>query len=201
MILPPSFYTREDVVKIARELIGKVLVTNINGLTTSGRIVETEAYAGIGDRASHAFGGRRTSRTEPMYFSGGAAYVYLCYGIHHLFNVVTNVRDIPHAVLIRALEPLEGLDVMLHRRGKDKLTTALTAGPGAMSAAMGITTGLSGISLQSDLIYIDDRMFWVPDADIVESSRVGVAYAGADALLPFRFSLKGNKYVSKAKGL
>jgi DNA-3-methyladenine glycosylase len=136
-----------------------------------------------------------------MYFSGGAAYVYLCYGIHHLFNVVTNVRDIPHAVLIRALEPLEGLDVMLHRRGKDKLTTALTAGPGAMSAAMGITTGLSGISLQSDLIYIDDRMFWVPDADIVESSRVGVAYAGADALLPFRFSLKGNKYVSKAKGL
>lgn len=201
MILPPSFYTREDVVKIARELIGKVLVTNINGLTTSGRIVETEAYAGIGDRASHAFGGRRTSRTEPMYFSGGAAYVYLCYGIHHLFNVVTNARDIPHAVLIRALEPLEGLDVMLHRRGKDKLTTALTAGPGAMSAAMGITTGLSGISLQSDLIYIDDRMFWVPDADIVESSRVGVAYAGVDALLPFRFSLKGNKYVSKAKGL
>src|SRR5689334_6239605 len=110
MVLPGSFYTRTDVVKIARELLGKVLVTNFDGVHTAGVIVETEAYAGETDKASHAYGGRRTQRTEIMYMHGGAAYVYLCYGIHHLFNVVTNARDTPHAILIRAIEPIEGID-------------------------------------------------------------------------------------------
>ena len=117
MILPYSFYSREDVVLIARELIGKVLVSRINGITTSGIIYETEAYNGIIDSASHAFGGRRTARTEIMYHDGGTAYVYLCYGVHSLFNVVTNRKDIPHAVLIRAINPLDNADIMLKRAG------------------------------------------------------------------------------------
>src|SRR5688572_7863163 len=103
MKLKRDFYTREDVVLVAKELLGKVLCTKWNGKTTSGIITETEAYEGITDRASHAYRGRRTERTEIMYSEGGTAYVYLCYGMHHLFNVVTNKKDIPHAVLIRAV--------------------------------------------------------------------------------------------------
>lgn len=201
MILPESFYTRKDVVKIAQELLGKVLVTNIDGIYTSGMIVETEAYAGAADKASHAHGNRRTKRTEIMFWQGGMAYVYLCYGIHHLFNVVTNVRDVPHAVLIRAVEPLEGIEHMLERRGKEKLTPSLTAGPGAMSMALGIHTNQTGKSLLSNEIYIEDRGFRIPSKDIVTSTRVGVAYAQEDAYLPYRFSIRGNKYVSKGKGL
>ena len=201
MVLPESFYTRKDVVKIARELLGKVLVTDFDGALTSGMIVETEAYAGATDKASHAYGSRRTNRTEVMYQHGGAAYVYLCYGIHHLFNVVTNLQDVPHAILIRAIEPLEGIDTMLERRGKDKLTPSLTAGPGAMSMALGIETGQTGSSLQGPEIRIEDRGIKVPPKDIVAATRVGVAYAMDDALRPYRFSIKGNKYVSKGKGL
>ncbi len=201
MILPESFYTRKDVVKIAKELLGKALVTNFDGIITSGIIVETEAYAGVGDKASHASGGRRTNRTETMYAPGGTAYVYLCYGIHHLFNVVTNVQDIPHAILIRGLEPIEGIDIMLARRRKEILTPSLTAGPGALSMAMGIHTTHSGLSLTGDGIYIEDRGIKIASRDIIAGTRVGVAYAQEDALLPYRFSVKGNKYVSKGKGL
>lgn len=201
MVLPESFYERADVVKIAKELLGKVLVTNFDGELTSGMIVETEAYAGEADRASHAYSGRRTKRTEVMYMHGGNAYVYLCYGIHHLFNVVTNVRDTPHAVLIRAVEPLEGIDIMLERRGKDKLQPTLTAGPGAMSVALGIHTWHTGLSLQGPEIFIEDRGIKVPNKNIVAGTRVGVAYALHDALRPYRFSIKGNPYVSKGKGL
>src|SRR5688572_2243233 len=118
--LPPAFFERPDVVSVARELIGKVLLTSFDDIVTSGRIVETEAYNGVVDRASHAYKGRRTARTETMYAAGGIAYVYLCYGIHHLFNVVTNIRDVPHAVLIRGIEPVEGVDHMLDRMRKLK---------------------------------------------------------------------------------
>ena len=201
MILPDSFYQRKDVVKIAKELIGKVLVTNFSNELTAGIIVETEAYAGAADKASHAFGNRRTNRTEVMYAHGGIAYVYLCYGIHHLFNVVTNVEHVPHAILIRAVEPLEGIDIMLQRRKKEKLLPLLTAGPGAMSEALGIKTKHTGLNLQGPDIYIEDRGIKVAKKDIVEASRVGVAYAQEDALLPYRFLLKGNKYISKGKGL
>lgn len=201
MVLPKSFYLREDVVSIARELLGKVVVTNIDGQTTSGMIVETEAYAGVNDKASHAYGGRRTKRTEIMYHEGGVAYVYLCYGIHHLFNVVTNIKDVPHAVLIRAVEPLENIPLMIERRRKSKLDTTLTAGPGAMSQALGIKTTHTGLSLNSSSIYIEDRDLTVNDSNIEERSRVGVAYAKEDALLPYRLSIQGNKYVSKGKGL
>jgi DNA-3-methyladenine glycosylase len=201
MILPESFYTRKDVVKIARELPGKVLVTNFGGLRTSAIIVETEAYAGATDKASHAFGSRRTNRTEVMYMPGGVAYVYLCYGIHHLFNVVTNVQDTPHAILIRAAEPIEGIDIMLQRRGKELLHPSLTAGPGAMSMALGIHRSHTGISLQGPEIYIEDRGIKISKKDIVAATRVGVAYAMDDALRPYRFCIGGNPYVSKGKGL
>jgi DNA-3-methyladenine glycosylase len=124
--LPFSFYQRANVLQIAKELIGKILVTKWNGIETSGRIVEVEAYNGVNDKASHASGGRRTNRNEIMYGEGGFAYVYLCYGIHHLFNVVTNEKETPHAILIRALEPIKGIDVMLERTGKEKLDNTLT---------------------------------------------------------------------------
>jgi DNA-3-methyladenine glycosylase len=201
MRLPESFYLRSDVVKIATELIGKLLVTEFDGLRTSGIIVETEAYAGITDKASHAYGGRHTGRTEVMYMPGGTAYVYLCYGIHHLFNVVTNVEGIPHAILIRGIEPVEGIETMLARRGKDKLQPTLTAGPGALSEALGIKTSHTGISLSDNKIYIEESGIKITLSNIVASTRVGVAYAGEDALLPYRFHLKDNKFVSKGKGL
>src|SRR5450432_4501481 len=123
--LPVPFYQRQNVLQIAKELLGKVIVTKWNGITTSGRIVECEAYDGVIDRASHAFSGRRTARNEIMYADAGNAYVYICYGIHHLFNVVTNKNDIPHAILIRAIEPLQGTKEMLKRRGKKKMDNTL----------------------------------------------------------------------------
>src|ERR1043165_4280049 len=142
-----EFYNRKNVVKIAKELLGKILVTNWEGVITSGRIVECEAYGGVIDKASHASGGRRTARNEIMYGEGGYAYVYLCYGIHHLFNVVTNSREIPHAILIRALDPIEGIEEMLLRTNKKKLDHTLTRGPGNVSKALGILTKHSGLSL------------------------------------------------------
>lgn len=201
MILPGSFYTRKDVVRIAKDLLGKVLVTEFEGQHTAGMIVETEAYAGASDKASHAFGNRRTRRTEIMYREGGTAYVYLIYGIHHLFNVVTHLAEIPHAVLIRAIEPLEGIDIMLERRKMETLKPNITAGPGAMSAALGIHTRHTGYMLHGPEIFIEDRGIKVPARDIVAATRVGVAYAAEDALLPYRFYIKDNKYVSKGKGL
>lgn len=184
--LPRSFYLRSDVVTIARELIGQRLVTRIDGVRTTGIITETEAYAGEGDRASHAFGGRRTSRTEVMYARGGTAYVYLCYGIHHLFNVVTNHADIPHAVLVRGIRPEEGMEQMALRRGVRKPTTN---GPGTAAKALGIRTIHTGTDLLGDLIHIE--MTEGPLlGDIEAGPRIGVDYAGADAALPYRFLLK-----------
>jgi len=194
--LDGSFYNRSDVLAIARELIGKVLITHFNGEYTSGRIVETEAYAGITDKASHAWNNRRTDRTEVMFGAPGNAYVYLCYGIHHLFNVVTNKPDIPHAVLIRALEPLVGIEFMKQRTGQVK-EDRITSGPGKLAKAMGITTELSGHSLLGDKLYIADDGFRLSKKDIEANKRIGVDYAGKDALLPYRFILKGNSFVSR----
>ena len=196
-----DFYRRENVVQIARELLGKIVVTRWKGVITSGRIVEVEAYTGIIDKASHAFNGRRTSRNEIMYAAGGAAYVYLCYGIHHLFNVVTNGKEIPHAILIRGLEPVKGEDHMLKRSGTsrsyikqaDKL---LTKGPGKLSKALGITTLHSGYSLVSNELFIAADGFSFTKNEIAVSPRIGVDYAGQDALLPYRFYIKGNLFVS-----
>jgi DNA-3-methyladenine glycosylase len=198
--LPGAFYERSNVVTVARQLLGKILITDLPGGLTSGRIVETEAYNGIVDRASHAWSGRRTRRTEVMFGPGGTAYVYLIYGIHHLFNVVTNKSDVPHAVLIRALEPLVGIPVMLKRTGKPRLDHTLTRGPGNLSRALGLLTTHTGTSLHGHDIWIGDDGYRPRRGGIIATPRIGVDYAGEDASLPYRFFLKGNPYVSGPKG-
>jgi DNA-3-methyladenine glycosylase len=197
--LSRDFYLRKDVVKIARELLGKIIVTTFDNIITAGRIVETEAYNGVVDKASHAYGNRRTNRTEIMFAEGGLAYVYLCYGIHHLFNVVTNVRDTPHAVLVRAVEPLIGIDDMLIRTRKLKLDFTLTKGPGNVSKALGILTQHTGLNLCGGKLFIADDGFKFKPSVISVSPRIGVDYAAEDALLPYRFFIAGNQFVSGKK--
>ena len=194
--LPIDFYQRENVLQIARDLMGKILVTNWNRQLTSGRIVELEAYAGAIDRASHAYGGKVTKRNKIMYNEGGVAYVYLCYGIHHLFNVVTNKAQTPHAILIRALEPIKGIPQMLKRTGKEKADPSLTRGPGNVSKALNIFTHHTGSSLRSTELFIADDGLNYTDNEVGQSPRIGVDYAGKDALLPYRFYVKGNPFVS-----
>jgi len=196
MKLPLSFYQRSDVATISRELLGKYLFTCIDGEVTGGYIIETEAYNGVIDKASHAFGNRLTPRTKVMYEQGGIAYVYLCYGIHEMFNVVTSVEGQPHAVLIRALHPTEGLDVMLYRRKMETLKRTITSGPGSVAQALAISRKINTISLQSDTLWIEDRGLIIPDDQIAAAPRIGVAYAKEDALLPYRFYVKGDQYVS-----
>ena len=194
--LPLSFYKRTDVVTIARELLGKIIVTNFDGVITSGRIVEDEAYIALTDRASHSYAGRRTSRNDHMYAAPATAYVYICYGMHQMFNVVTNEKEIPDAVLIRAIEPLEGIDIMLKRTGKLKPDHTLTRGPGNVGKALGISKKHSGLHLLDDEIYIADDGLALYENEIGSSVRIGVESAGTDALLPYRFYVRGNKYVS-----
>lgn len=181
-----EFYLNEDVVDAAKKLLGKVLVTQVEGVLTSGVICETEAYAGVNDRASHAFGGRRTERTETMYKQGGHAYVYLCYGIHELFNVVTHSENIPHAVLIRGIIPLDGTDVIKERRGGAKKQIGI--GPGNVSKCLAITRKLNGEDLvNSEHIWIEDRGIVVQENEIISGPRIGVDYAGEDANREYRF--------------
>ncbi len=192
--LTQDFYEREDVVLIARELIGKVLCTCIDGQYTSGMIVEAEAYNGRTDKACHAYG-KRTPRTETMYQKGGIAYVYLCYGIHHLFNVVTNRKGLADAVLIRAIQPLEGIEFMEKRRNLSSENISLTSGPGSAAKALGIHRAYDGTNLTDNTIWIEDRN--VSGFQVETRKRVGVDYAGEDAQLPWRFIMKSNKWVSK----
>jgi len=191
MKLSSDFYTGEDAVQIARNLLGKVLFTNINNKLTAGIITETEAYLGVSDKASHAYNGRRTVRTETMYLEGGIAYVYLCYGIHSLFNVVTALENTPHAVLVRAVKAYKGVDIMLKRRGLATITQKAFVGPGKVSQALGIDYSLSGISLLEKKIWIEDKGFIISDSSIEAGPRIGVDYAAEDALLPYRFVAKG----------
>jgi DNA-3-methyladenine glycosylase len=188
-VLGSAFYQRPDVVGIARELLGKVLVTNFDGQRTAGVITETEAYAGILDRASHAWNDRRTPRTEIMYGQGGSAYVYLCYGIHSLFNVVTNIVGVPHAVLIRAIRPIEGIEIMLLRTGREHPNKTFGVGPGNVSKLLGIHYSHSGLSLieKKGEIFIEDHQIVYQANHIKATPRIGVQYAGTDAALPWRF--------------
>ena len=197
--LPLSFFTRTDTLAIGRELLGTILVTEIEGIRTSGKIVETEAYLGREDRACHAWNDRRTARTEIMFAQGGYTYVYLCYGIHHLFNIVTNLEGEPHAILIRAVEPIEGIPTMLERRGKSSLQSNLTAGPGSMSKALGIETKHTGNLVEGPPIWVEGPAGLIADDSIIASARVGVDYAGEDALLPYRFRIRNNIWTSPAK--
>jgi DNA-3-methyladenine glycosylase len=197
MKLPESFYLNSDVLNVAKNLIGKYLFTCIDGITTGGYIVEAEAYNGIIDKASHSYGNRLTPRTKTMFMQGGIAYVYLCYGIHEMFNVVTSVEGQPHAILIRAIQPTEGIEEMLFRRNMEKLKPNITQGPGSVARALGISRAINAISLQSTNLWIEDRGLTFTDKQVAAVPRVGVAYAGEDALLPYRFYIKGNPYVSK----
>jgi len=194
--VPLSFYNRKDVVQIAKELLGKIIVTHFDGAITSGRIVETEAYVGIIDKASHSYAGKRTARNEHMYSAGGTAYIYICYGMHQMLNIVTNEKGIPDAVLIRGIEPLKGIDIMLKRTGKKVLEKTLTRGPGNVGKALGIFKHHSGLFLLDKEIYLLDDDYKIANENIGISSRIGVESAGADALLPYRFYVKSNRYVS-----
>jgi len=194
MKLTESFYIRRNVTTIARQLLGKILKTKINNQVTSGIIVETEAYSDK-ERGSHAFKGM-TKRNEVMYERGGSAYVYLCYGVHEMFNVVTNYEGEADAILIRALEPLDGIETMLKRMGTNSLKR-ITSGPGKLTKALGIDRKLNGEKLTKDKIWIEDRGIKISSAKIISSPRIGIDYAGEDALLPWRFTIKENKWISK----
>lgn len=199
--LSRSYYQSTEVTQLAKDLLGKFLVTEIDGHYCSGIIVETEAYRGPDDRACHAYNNRRTPRTEVMFESGGVAYIYICYGMHHLMNVVTGPKDNAHAVLIRALEPADGISIMAGRRHMQITDARLTKGPGALSLAMGLTNDLSGASLiaSSSPVWIEDRGVRFSEMEICTGPRIGVESAGEAASWPWRYFVKGNKYVSARK--
>lgn len=195
--LPVKFFARTDVVQIACDLLGKLVVTEIGGEMTGGRIVETEAYAAIIDRASHSYGGRRTAKNEHMYGTAATSYIYICYGMHQMLNIVTNKKDIPDAILIRAIQPEIGMEIMQRRTGKQAGDDSITKGPGNVGKALGLTKINSGISLQTGEIRIyKDRRSKISAGEIGTSKRIGVESAGADGMLPYRFYIKGNKFVS-----
>lgn len=183
------YYLQEGVVKIAKDLIGKTLVTRIDDESTAGIITETEAYAGIRDKASHAFNGRRTRRTEAMYSEGGTAYVYLCYGMHALFNIVTGARDVPDAILIRGVKPVTGIDLIQKRLPKTKLNNQMISGPGRVAKALGISVKHTGTDLLGNTIWLEYNNLNLNPELIKVTPRIGIDYAGDDALLPYRFLL------------
>jgi DNA-3-methyladenine glycosylase len=192
--LPESFFKRNDVTRIAKDLLGKELFTVVDGQTTSGLIIETEAYS-YRERGCHAFNNKLTERNEVMFEDGGLAYVYLCYGIHHLFNVVTNQKGKADAVLVRALQPIQGTVHMLARMNVNTLKR-ITSGPGKLTKAMGIDRKWNGASLTNSDLWIAESVKVRPN-QIITSTRVGIDYAGEDARLPWRFYLKDNEWVSK----
>lgn len=195
MLLPESFYQRNNVTRIARDLLGKALFTQIDGRFTAGLIVETEAYSWR-ERGCHAFDNRMTTRNAVMFGKGGHAYVYLCYGMYNLFNVVTNREGRADAVLIRALEPMEGLRIMMRRAGKQD-PRRITSGPGKLTRAMGIDREHNGLVLSSAKVWLEDVGHSLRKRDIAESPRIGIDYAGEDAKLPWRFTIRDNQWVSK----
>jgi len=195
--LARSFYERPDVSQIARELLGKLLVSNVDNKRCGGVITEVEAYSGVGGKACHAHNGKRTTRTEVMYGAVGHTYVYLCYGIHHMLNVVCNAPEQADAILIRAIEPLEGLSYMMERRGKSTLDIRLTSGPGALGQALGLQFQYhNGLDLTADQIWIEDAPNLSQD-EIVATTRIGINYAEEDAFKPWRFYMKKSKWISK----
>lgn len=198
---PLSFFQDRDVVMLARNLLGCRLWTRINGHTTAGVIVETEAYDGLTDRASHAYGGKRTPRTRIFYHSGGISYTYLCYGIHTLFNIITGPEEVPHAVLIRAIEPCEGIDIILKRRNHTRLKRNTAGGPGLVSKALGITRSHNGLPVNGEVCWVTKAVSKEKpgDRNIIASPRVGVNYAGNDARLPWRFRIYPSPWTSPAK--
>jgi DNA-3-methyladenine glycosylase len=194
--LPKEFYLSKLTAKIARSLLGKLLIIpDDKGRRVSGMIVEVEAYLGVDDRAAHSHGGRRTSRNEVMYGEGGHVYVFFVYGMYYQLNFVTGTADHPHAILIRGVEPVEGIEIMRERRGSMK-DTNLTSGPGKLAIAFGVNRELNGADLTGERIWLEDYKK-ISKRDIELGPRIGIDYAGNDALLPLRFWVKGNPFVSK----
>ncbi len=190
-----SFYRQPGVASVARLLLGKFIFSQIEGNFCGGMITETEAYAGVTDRASHAYNGRRTSRTETMYLEGGISYVYFSYGMHHLINVVTAGREVPHAILIRGIIPTAGDEVQKIRRKMPAGGKQLTNGPAKVCQALGITLQHNAISLTGKVLWIADDGFVPQEKQIIVTSRVGIDYAGEDTSLPYRFILKHPDYL------
>ena len=186
--IPLSFFRTNNVQDIAKNLLGNTIYTNINGKITSAIITETEAYQGPEDQASHAYNNKRTARTEVMYETGGCCYIYLCYGIHYLFNIVTNVNNVPHAILVRSGKIHSGFKYIQKRRGVHIPTPKLLKGPGNFAKGLGITMNLNGIKLNSKKIWIENNQ--IKKKIIKSTKRVGIDYAGKDALLPWRYILK-----------
>jgi len=196
--LPRKFYSGTDTVEIARQLLGKLLVIpDEEGRRVSGMIVETEAYLGAEDRGAHSYGGRRTARNEVMYGRAGHVYVFFVYGMYYQFNVVTGPVGRPHAILVRGLEPVEGIEVMRERRGsKAKKDRDLTSGPGKLAIVMDIDRTLNGVDLLGTRCWMENYRT-IPDSDIASGARIGIDYAGEDALKLWRFWIGGNPYVSR----
>lgn len=200
MKLGLEFYQRPDVLQIARELLGKHLYTNVNGVVTAGRVVETEAYRHEGDHSMTLHLQRKRQQASALYVPGGHAYIYTVYDRHALLNLATHDAAHPDTVLVRAIEPLMGLEEMLRRRGLGAPVRALTAGPGVLTQALGITPALSGLALDGNVLWFEDHGETVPDTDVLASARVGLAYAGAEAAeLPWRFRVRSSKWTSPAK--
>jgi DNA-3-methyladenine glycosylase len=198
--LKPEYYLNHDVIFLAKDLLGKILFTEKNGEITAGVITETEAYLGEDDKASHAYGGRRTLRTEAMYLPGGFCYVYLCYGIHHLLNIVISQKNDPKSILIRSVEPYLGLPVMERRRDMTASSKAISSGPGSVCKALGIDMTFNKKSLTGERIWIEESESSYNAEDIASTPRIGVDYAGEHAQLSLRFYLRNNRFVSKIKG-
>ncbi len=195
--LKPEYFQNKDVIFLAQDLLGKILFTKKNGEITAGIISETEAYFGEEDKASHAYGGRRTLRTEAMYQPGGYSYIYLCYGIHHLFNIVVSLKNDPKSVLIRSVEPYQGFSVIEKRRNRSSSDKSISSGPGSVCKALGIDMTFNRKPLTGEDIWIEDSGLQYRTEDIASTPRIGVAYADEHAQLPLRFYLKKNRYVSK----
>jgi DNA-3-methyladenine glycosylase len=196
-VLSKDFYLKEDVVQVSKDLLGKRICTLSDGVYTSGIITETEAYSGKNDKACHAHLQKKTKRNQIMYAEGGRAYVYLCYGIHHLFNIVSNIEGHADAVLVRSIAPEEGWEHMLRRRNLQKVAKNLCAGPGLLTQAMGINMNHYGAELWGAQVWIEDTNNHLKESDIVKTTRIGIGYAGEDALLPWRFYIKSSEWVSK----
>lgn len=194
--LTREFFTRADTVQIARDLLGATLVVpDENGVRVSGIIVETEAYCGIEDKAAHSYNNRRTKRTETMFAVGGTVYIFFIYGMYYQFNIVAGETESPHAILIRAIEPLENIELMRERRGQMK-DANLTSGPGKLCIAFGIDKTFNNADLLGDQVWLE-KGAKVSDAEIVAGKRIGIDYAEEYAEKPWRFWLKENKFVSR----
>ena len=201
MKLDRGFYAR-DTRTVARELLGKILVHDVDGMLFKGKIVETEAYLGIDDKAAHSYGGRRTKRVESMYARPGTAYVYIIYGMYNCLNMITVEEGVPEGALIRGIEPLEGIEQMAMNRFQkplEELTKSqkrnLTNGPGKLSMALQIDRRLDGTDLCGDILYTEEGT--EEEFTIVETTRIGIDYAEEAADFPYRYYIEGNPYVSR----